>query len=643
MSHHIAELVNRPLNPQAPYVGSSAFAHKAGLHVSAIAKRKDAYEHVDPESVGNGTRFVVSEMAGRATIKLKAEEIGLAMDGAAVNQVIDDLKRLEHEGYHFEAADASLELLMRRAGGWEQEFFRVESMRVITDELPSGDFTTEATVKVWVPGGEGRPDAERYVHTAEGNGPVNAIDTALRAAVGVRYPRARPRPPDRLQGPHPRRGHGHGCGHPRADRRLRRRALVDDDRGLAEHHRGVVAGARRFDRLRPAARRPPRPRPSRTGAWPRPRSCPVSPVDKPRTYESPDHVPEAWRADRPADLAGRQPAGAQLGYQGPDQGYGLLLAERFRDRLQLQQAEAADDAIQGSLGVALRRASMFGRAPTIHDFTVAFTIWGFLDPAPPADLVARRRPLFEGVRHVSHHYAEARAIADGVPQATLRKTHQQVVSEYPTRVAGAARRLTARRVDVAVVGGGIAGVSAACELAETGRSVVLLEQEEQLAHHTTGRSAAIFLESYGPPAVRALTVASRADYDAAPERFGTPRLLEPRSALWIAPPSQLADLARLVAEVPTLQTIAPSDAVDRCPRAAPRPAGRRGDRARRVGHRRPGPPPGLRPGPGRGRGDGRPLGPRHRAGASVGDGWQRPLGRRRADRDGGGAGRGRVG
>ena len=125
--------------------------------------------------------------------------------------------------------------------------------------------------------------------------------------------------------------------------------------------------------------------------------------------------------------------------------------------------------------------------------------------------------------------------------------------------------MTARRVDVAVVGGGIAGVSAACELAETGRSVVLLEQEEQLAHHTTGRSAAIFLESYGPPAVRALTVASRADYDAAPERFGTPRLLEPRSALWIAPPSQLADLARLVAEVPTLQTIEPSDAADRCP------------------------------------------------------------------------------
>jgi D-arginine dehydrogenase len=129
--------------------------------------------------------------------------------------------------------------------------------------------------------------------------------------------------------------------------------------------------------------------------------------------------------------------------------------------------------------------------------------------------------------------------------------------------------LTARRVDVAVVGGGIAGVSAACELAETGRSVVLLEQEEQLAHHTTGRSAAIFLESYGPPAVRALTVASRADYDAAPERFGTPRLLEPRSALWIAPPSQRADLARLMAEVPTLEAVEVAEALARCPALRP--------------------------------------------------------------------------
>ena len=86
MSHHVAEVLNRPLNPQAPYVGSSAFAHKAGLHVSAIARAKDAYEHVDPELVGNGTRFVVWEMAGRATIQIKAEELGLALDGPAVNR-----------------------------------------------------------------------------------------------------------------------------------------------------------------------------------------------------------------------------------------------------------------------------------------------------------------------------------------------------------------------------------------------------------------------------------------------------------------------------------------------------------------------------------------------------------------------------
>jgi 2-isopropylmalate synthase len=181
VSHHVAELLNRAVNPQSPYVGSSAFAHKAGLHTSAIARAKDAYEHVDPNLVGNGTRFVVSEMAGRATITMKAAELGLDMDGPAVNSVIDDLKRLEHEGYHFEAADASLELLMRRAAGWDQEFFKVESMRVITDELPGSDFSTEATVKVWV-------GDDRRVSTAEGNGPVNAIDKALRAALADAYP-----------------------------------------------------------------------------------------------------------------------------------------------------------------------------------------------------------------------------------------------------------------------------------------------------------------------------------------------------------------------------------------------------------------------------------------------------------------------
>jgi 2-isopropylmalate synthase len=194
VAHHVAELVNMALNPQAAYVGESAFAHKAGLHVSAIAKRSDAYEHVSPDSVGNGTRFVVSELAGRSTIVLKARELGLELDGPQVNDVVDTLKRMEHEGYHFEVADASLELLMRRAGGWEQPWFVVESFRVITDDLvPASDVpssegdgarpgvSTEATIKLHVGG-------ERVVATAEGNGPVNALDTALRRALGDRCP-----------------------------------------------------------------------------------------------------------------------------------------------------------------------------------------------------------------------------------------------------------------------------------------------------------------------------------------------------------------------------------------------------------------------------------------------------------------------
>jgi 2-isopropylmalate synthase len=181
VSHHIAELVNMPLHPQSPYVGQSAFTHKAGVHASAVAKRPDAYEHVNPADVGNGTRFVVSELAGKSTLVLKAKELGLELDGPALTETIDILKRLEHEGYHFEAADGSLELLMRRASGWEQEFFRLESFRVIADERGEGGFSTEATVKLFV-------GSERLVETREGDGPVSALDNALRAAIGSRHP-----------------------------------------------------------------------------------------------------------------------------------------------------------------------------------------------------------------------------------------------------------------------------------------------------------------------------------------------------------------------------------------------------------------------------------------------------------------------
>jgi 2-isopropylmalate synthase len=181
VSHHIAELVNIAPAPHQPFVGTSAFAHKAGLHTSAIARSRDAYEHVDPDSIGNGTRFVVSEMAGRSTIALKAEQLGLTMEDAAMSTVVEQLKELEHQGYHFEVADGSLELLMRAATGWKQSFFTLESHRVITELREDGSFLTEATVKVVV-------GDDRVIATAEGNGPVNALDAALRQAIGPVFP-----------------------------------------------------------------------------------------------------------------------------------------------------------------------------------------------------------------------------------------------------------------------------------------------------------------------------------------------------------------------------------------------------------------------------------------------------------------------
>ncbi|MCP3937803.1 MAG: citramalate synthase [Actinomycetia bacterium] len=181
ISHHVAELLNMPPMPQQPYVGKSAFAHKAGLHTSAISRRADSYEHVDPSDVGNHTRFLVSDLSGKATIELKAAEFGIALDGAAVADLVDRLKRLEHEGYHYEAADASLEILMREANGWTPNWFDVESFRVVTDRRVDRSFDTEATVKVLV-------EEQRRVAVGEGNGPINSLDSALRQAIGEFYP-----------------------------------------------------------------------------------------------------------------------------------------------------------------------------------------------------------------------------------------------------------------------------------------------------------------------------------------------------------------------------------------------------------------------------------------------------------------------
>jgi len=181
VAHQVAEVMNLIPNPHAPYVGHAAFAHKAGLHVSALAKRTDLYQHVDPACIGNNLRLLVSELAGRSTIVLKAAELGLDLPGDAVTRILDQVKDLEHAGYTFEAADGSFELLVRDETGLTSERFRLESFRTIVERREDGSVVAEATVKVWVGG-------TRLIGTSEGNGPVDALDQAFRAAVNGRYP-----------------------------------------------------------------------------------------------------------------------------------------------------------------------------------------------------------------------------------------------------------------------------------------------------------------------------------------------------------------------------------------------------------------------------------------------------------------------
>lgn len=162
-----------------------------------------------------------------------------------------------------------------------------------------------------------------------------------------------------------------------------------------------------------------------------PKFSPVAPLSDAGGYESPDHVPDGWMPDRPGDIVGRQPVGERLGSQGPDQGYALKLAARLRPDVVVQHGEQVDDAVAGCTAVGLRRASLFGRAPVIHDLRIALTIWGFLDAAPPSELVELRKPAFVGVAHTAHHYAELRAIVDSIPEATLRSTPAAVTAGYP--------------------------------------------------------------------------------------------------------------------------------------------------------------------------------------------------------------------
>ncbi len=176
------ELANLRPDPKAPFIGASAFAHKGGLHANAAQKVKSSYEHIDPGLVGNRTRVLVSDMAGRSSVAMKAKELGFALDekSAEMKSLIEQLKELEFRGYEFEAADASLKLLIARATGKHTPFFEVESYRVIV-ERRAGDLLAEATVKLKV---NGVP-----LHTvAECKGPVGALDKALRLALESAYP-----------------------------------------------------------------------------------------------------------------------------------------------------------------------------------------------------------------------------------------------------------------------------------------------------------------------------------------------------------------------------------------------------------------------------------------------------------------------
>jgi 2-isopropylmalate synthase len=183
VSHYVAEVANVAPDSRQPYAGRYAFTHKAGLHASGVARLSGAYEHISPEAVGNHRGVVASDLGGAATLRMKAAEFGLNLDDPSIPKLLDELKDREAHGYTFEVADASLELLMRRADGWSQPFFRVESYRVHVEErVGDGEPPlAEATVKV-------RTNGTRHIESAEGQGPVGALDNALRKALSNDYP-----------------------------------------------------------------------------------------------------------------------------------------------------------------------------------------------------------------------------------------------------------------------------------------------------------------------------------------------------------------------------------------------------------------------------------------------------------------------
>jgi 2-isopropylmalate synthase len=181
IAHYVAEVANIAPDSHQPYAGRYAFTHKAGLHTSGVSRLTEAYEHVPPESVGNRRGVVASDLGGAATLRMKAAEFGLELSGEAIPTLLGELKDREARGYTFEVADASLELLMRRADGWRQPFFEIDSFRVHVEQRTGDQPLAEATVKVVTNG-------TRHIESAEGHGPVGALDNALRKALANDYP-----------------------------------------------------------------------------------------------------------------------------------------------------------------------------------------------------------------------------------------------------------------------------------------------------------------------------------------------------------------------------------------------------------------------------------------------------------------------
>jgi len=183
LSRYVSEIANQIADNHQPFVGRNAFAHKGGMHASGVSKISKAFEHIEPGLVGNTRKILISELSGKKSIVLKARELGIDLenDAETVGKILGRIQDLEHKGYQFEAADGSFELLIGEAGGKKKEFFTLESFRVLNEKTKDGTMLSEATVKVCI-------GDNRIIETAEGNGPVNALDSALRNAIKSCYP-----------------------------------------------------------------------------------------------------------------------------------------------------------------------------------------------------------------------------------------------------------------------------------------------------------------------------------------------------------------------------------------------------------------------------------------------------------------------